>query len=99
MLLRALDQLARIERTIRLFDDHETIRVIVNPQQTTTINTVIILFLKCHTYNLKIIFMHICTQVYYSDTLAVLSCDAVAINLSFGEMVTQFISFLCASIV
>lgn len=60
MLLKALDQLARIERTIRLFDDRETLRVIANPQQTTAINTVIILFLKCHTYNLKIIY---CTYI------------------------------------
>lgn len=37
--------------------------------------------------------MHIFKQVYCNDTLAVLSCDAVAISLSLGEMVTQFISF------
>lgn len=59
MLLRVLDQLARTERTIRLFDDHETPRAIANPQQTIAINTIIILFFKCHKYNLKVVYAYV----------------------------------------
>lgn len=87
----------RIERTIRPFDDREIRRAIANPPRTITADIItsllcnliiVVIFVKDH--NLGIILAH---KLLSNSTLAVLSCDAVAINLSFGETVTQLISF------
>lgn len=57
MLLKALDQSVKIERTIRLFGDREIRRAIANSQQTIATDNHYIMILVGY-YNYRILFMH-----------------------------------------
>lgn len=61
MLLKALDQLERIERTIHLFDDRGTLQLAADLQQTITADIVIhtILVEYC---NLRVISLSLCMK-------------------------------------